>query len=190
MLADLLALSGYRDNHQEETSKNDRREGSWQPKQAEASFALAEFTPREEAAAPMKIPKIPTIVAAVVCAAFTYSQAQEAAVEEEAVAISATDTAALSANVGKQVIAEGVVVSAAKGPNDGARFLNFSEDTTGLSALIVPAVYSDLKPLEEYEGKTVKVTGKLETYKDKTQIRVSRIAQIEVVEAPEPAAAD
>jgi hypothetical protein len=34
------------------------------------------------------------------------------------------------------------------------------------------------------------VTGKLDPYKDKTQIRVSRIAQIEVVEAPEPAAAD
>jgi DNA/RNA endonuclease YhcR with UshA esterase domain len=138
----------------------------------------------------MKIPMFPTIVAAVVCAAFTYSQAQEAAVEEAAIAVSATDKAALTANVGKQVVAEGVVVSAAKGSNDGARFLNFSEDTNGLSALIVPAVYSDLKPLEEYEGKTVKVTGKLDTYKDKTQIRVSRIAQIEVVEAPEPVAAD
>jgi uncharacterized protein YdeI (BOF family) len=190
MLADLLALTGERDNHQEETPKTDRREGSWQPKQAVALFTLAELTPREEAAAPMKIPIIPTIVAAVVCAAFTYSQAQEAAVEEAAVAISATDKAALTANVGKQVIAEGVVVSAAKGPNDGARFLNFSEDATGLSALIVPAVYSDLKPLEEYEGKTVKVTGKLDPYKDKTQIRVSRITQIEVVEAPEPVAAD
>jgi DNA/RNA endonuclease YhcR with UshA esterase domain len=138
----------------------------------------------------MNIPKFTMIAAAVVCAAFTYSQAQEAAVEEAAIAISATDQAALTANVGKQVVAEGVVVSAAKGPNDGARFLNFSDDTTGLSALIVPAVYSDLKPLEEYEGKTVKVTGKLDAYKEKTQIRVSRIAQIEVVEAPEPAAAD
>lgn len=85
------------------------------------------------------------------------------------------------------MVAVGVVVSAAKGPKDGARFLNFSEDMNGLSALIVPAVYGDLKPLEEYEGKMVKVTGKLETYNDKTQIRVSRIAQIEVVEA---AAAD
>jgi DNA/RNA endonuclease YhcR with UshA esterase domain len=138
----------------------------------------------------MNTPKFTMIAAAVVCAAFTYSQAQEAAVEEAAIAISATDQAALTANVGKQVVAEGVVVSAAKGPNDGARFLNFSDDTTGLSALIVPAVYSDLKPLEEYEGKTVKVTGKLDPYKDKTQIRVSRIAQIEVVEAPEPAAVD
>jgi len=153
-------------------------------------FTLADFAPREEAAAPVKIPMIPTIVAAVVCVAFNYSQAQEAAVEEAAIAISATDTAALTANVGKQVIAEGVVVSAAKGPNDGARFLNFNDDTSGLSALIVPAVYPDLKPLEEYEGKTVKVTGKLDPYKDKTQIRVTRIAQIEVVEAPEPAAAD
>jgi DNA/RNA endonuclease YhcR with UshA esterase domain len=138
----------------------------------------------------MKIPTIPTIVAAVVCAAFTYSQAQEAAVEEAAVAISATDKAALTANVGKQVIAEGVVCCVAQGPNDGARFLNFSDDMTGLSALIVPAVYPDLKPLEEYVGKTIKVTGKLEAYKDKTQIRVSRIAQIDVVAAPEPAAAD
>jgi DNA/RNA endonuclease YhcR with UshA esterase domain len=138
----------------------------------------------------MNTPKFTTIVAAVVCAAFTYSQAQEAAIEEALIAISATDKAALTANVGKQVVAEGIVVSAAKGSNDGARFLNFSDDITGLSALIVPAVYSDLKPLEEYEGKTVKVTGKLDPYKDKTQIRVTRIAQIEVVEAPEPAVAD
>ncbi len=138
----------------------------------------------------MNIPKTLTVVAAVVFAAFTYSQAQEAAVEEAAVAISATDKAALSANVGKQVIAEGVVCCVAQGPNDGARFLNFSDDMTGLSALIVPAVYPDLKPLEEYVGKTIKVTGKLETYKDKTQIRVSRIAQIEVVETPAPVAAD
>jgi len=170
--------------------KTGGREAFWQPKQAAPLFALADFEPRDEAAAAMKIPKIPTIVAAVVCAAFTYSQAQEAAVEEAAIAISATDKAALTANIGKQVVAEGVVVSAAKGPNDGARFLNFSDDTSGLSALIVPAVYSDLKPLEEYEGKTVKVAGKLDSYKDKTQIRVSRITQIEVVEAPEPAAAD
>jgi hypothetical protein len=190
MLADLLALTGERDNHREETPKNGGREAFWQPKQAAASFALAEFTPREEAAAPMKIPKIPTIVAAVVLAAFTHLQAQEAAVEEATIAISATDKAALTANVGKQVVAQGVVVTAAKGSNDGARFLNFSEDTTGFSALIVPAVYSDLKPLEDYVGKTVKVTGKLDTYKDKTQIRVSRIAQIEVVEASEPVAAD
>jgi DNA/RNA endonuclease YhcR with UshA esterase domain len=190
MLADLLALAGERNNHQEETLETDRRDGLWQPKQVAPLFTLVGCAPRDKAAAAMKVPKIPTIVAAVVCAAFTYSQAQEAAVEEEAIAISATDTAALTANVGKQVIAEGVVVSAAKGPNDGARFLNFSDDTTGLSALIVPAVYPDLKPLEEYEGKTVRVTGKLDPYKDKTQIRVSRIAQIEVVEAPEPAAAD
>jgi hypothetical protein len=138
----------------------------------------------------MNTPKFTMIAAAVVCAAFTYSQAQEAAVEEAAIAVSATDNAALTANVGKQVVAEGVVVSAAKGSNDGARFLNFSEDKNGLSALVVPAVYGDLKPLEEYEGKTVKVTGKLETYNDKTQIRVSRIAQIEVVEASDPVAAD
>jgi DNA/RNA endonuclease YhcR with UshA esterase domain len=138
----------------------------------------------------MNIPKTLPIVAAVVFAAFTYSQAREAAEDAPAVAISATDQEALTANVGNQAVVEGVVVSAAKGPNDGARFLNFSEDKTGFSALIVPAVFPDLKPLEEYEGKTVKVTGKLDTYKDKTQIRVSRITQIEVVEAPEPAAAD
>jgi DNA/RNA endonuclease YhcR with UshA esterase domain len=148
------------------------------------------MSPVHEAGVPMNTPKFTMIAAAVVCAAFTYSQAQEAAVEEAAIAISATDQAALTANVGKQVVAEGVVVSAAKGSNDGARFLNFSDDTTGLSALIVPAVYSDLKPLDDYVGKTVKVTGKLDSYKDKTQIRVSRITQIEVVEVPAPVAAD
>jgi len=190
VLADLLALTGKRDNHREETPKTGCREALWQPKQAALLFALAAKGLEDEAGFAMKVPKIPTIVAAVVFAAFTYSQAQEAAVEEAAVAISATDKVALTANVGKQVVAEGVVLSAAKGSNDGARFLNFSEDKDGLSALIVPAVYGDLKPLEEYEGKTVKVAGKLETYQDKTQIRVSRISQIEVVESPEPAATD
>jgi len=185
-----LALTGKGNNHQGETPKNGGREAFWQPKQAVALFALADFAPGEEAPAAMNISKIPTIVAAVVLAAFTHLQAQEAAVEEATIAVSATDQEALTANVGNQAVVEGVVVTAAKGPNDGARFLNFSEDKTGFSALIVPAVFPQLKPLEEYEGKTVKVTGKLDTYKDKTQIRVSRIAQIEVVEAPEPVAAD
>lgn len=129
----------------------------------------------------MSIPQITAIVAAVVCAAFTYSQAREASEGEPAIVVSATNQAALTANVGNKVVVVGVVVTATKSSEDGARFLNFSDDTTGFSALIVPAVYPDLKPLEEYEGKMIKVTGKLETYKDKTQIRVSRISQIEVV---------
>lgn len=101
--------------------------------------------------------------------------------------LSATDTKALKAHLGRNVTVEGIVLTAAPGTKDGMRFLNFSESkTTGFVAAIVPAVYPKLRPLENYTGKLVRVTGPLETYKKKPQIKVTRISQIKMLPAPKP----
>lgn len=118
-------------------------------------------------------------VVAGMCVVFTCSQAQEATVEEKAASIRATNSAELAANIGRQVAVDGLIDSATKGPDDGARFLNFSAGNAELSARIVPEVYPDLKPLEEYEGKLVKVTGELEASEDKMQINVTNFSQVQ-----------
>ena len=102
--------------------------------------------------------------------------------------IRATDSAGLKAHVGRPVAVEGTVVSAGAGTSDGMRFLDFSAvEKRGFVAAVVPAVYPKLKPLEAYIGKTLRVTGTLEAYKKKTQIKVSRISQIKVLAPPKAA---
>jgi len=99
--------------------------------------------------------------------------------------ISATDAKALKAYIGKEVAVEGTVVSAGAGTSDGLRFFDFSAvEKRGFVAAVVPAVYPKLKPLETYIGKTLRVTGTLEAYKKKTQIKVTRISQIKVLATP------
>ncbi len=99
--------------------------------------------------------------------------------------LSATDSAALKAHLGKEVAVEGTVVAAAPGSQDKMRFLNFSETKNrGFVAAIVPAVYPKLRLLESYSGKAVRVTGTLEAYKKKTQIKVTRISQLKVLPPP------
>ena len=122
-------------------------------------------------------------VAAVVCSALSCSHAQDASAAEPILSIRVTNNAELAANIGKRIVVNGIVASAAKGANDGSRFLNFGDDKTGLSAVISPAVYPDLQPLEEYEGKQVHVTGELAASQDKMQINVECISQIKVAES-------
>jgi hypothetical protein len=99
--------------------------------------------------------------------------------------LSATDAKALKAHIGKEVAVEGTVVSAGAGTSDGLRFFDFSAvEKRGFVAAVVPAVYPKLKPLETYIGKTLRVTGTLEAYKKKTQIKVTRISQIKVLATP------
>jgi hypothetical protein len=103
--------------------------------------------------------------------------------------ISATDAKSLKAYVGREVAVVGTVVGAGRGTNDGLRFLDFStSESRGFVAAIVPAVYPKLKPLEGYIGQVLRVTGTLETYKKKTQIKVTRISQIKVLPPPAPGA--
>jgi DNA/RNA endonuclease YhcR with UshA esterase domain len=96
--------------------------------------------------------------------------------------VSATDASKLADHVGKEVVVEGVVKRAGRGPSDGVRFLNFDEATrTGFVAAIFPSAYSGIDPVEDYVGRTVRVSGELETYKERVQIKVSNAAQILVV---------
>ncbi|MBE2179314.1 MAG: hypothetical protein IAE97_02480 [Chthoniobacterales bacterium] len=137
----------------------------------------------------MKLPRIALVGAAVVMAAMvTPLTSVHAAPKKKAPAppvISATDTKALKANVGKEVSVEGLVVSTAKGDKDGMRFLNFSKSAkTGFVAGIVPAAYPKMQPLESYTGQFLRVTGTLETYKKRTQIKVTKISQIKKLSVP------
>jgi DNA/RNA endonuclease YhcR with UshA esterase domain len=96
--------------------------------------------------------------------------------------VSATDASMLADHVGKMVLVEGVVKRAGRGPSDGVRFLNFDgSGRTGFVAAIFPSAYSGIDPVEDYVGKTVRVSGELETYKEKLQIKVTDAAQIQVV---------
>lgn len=127
--------------------------------------------------------------AALLLAVLTLSASPAPAAEKaKRPVLSATDQAALKAHVGKEVAVEGTVVSTAKGTKDGMRFLNFSDSASGgFVAAVVPAVYPKLQPLESYAGRRLRVTGTLETYKQKTEIEVTRISQIKVLPAPKAA---
>jgi len=111
-----------------------------------------------------------------------------AAEDQEAPVVSATDTSRLADHVGKEVVVEGVVKRAGKGPNDGIRFLNFDGATrTGFVAAIFSGAFAGMDPIEDYVGKTVRVRGDLEAFNEQVQIRVNDAAQIEVVSGAEAA---
>lgn len=137
----------------------------------------------------MKLPKLSLVGAAFVMAALVIPVASlHAAPKKKAAAvpvISVSNKELLKAHIGKEVAVEGVVVSTAKGTKDGMRFLNFSKaKTTGFVAGIVPAAYPKMQPLESYTGQSLRVTGTLEAYKKKTQIKVTKLSQIKKLPAP------
>ncbi len=134
----------------------------------------------------MRFPTVRLVCTAMAFAVLAFLTGPVHAAPEKVVLplISATDATGLKAHVGQQVVVEGTVVSAGAGTNDGLRFLDFSAvEKRGFVAAVVPAVYPKLKPLETYIGRTLRVTGMLESYKKKTQIKVSRIRQIKVLPA-------
>jgi DNA/RNA endonuclease YhcR with UshA esterase domain len=105
--------------------------------------------------------------------------------------ISATDSKALKAHMGKKVSVEGDVVSVGRGPKDGMRFVNFGKsETTGFTAALVPAVYPKFPEMNDMVGKRVRVTGDLETYKKKSVIKVTRPTQVKVMKAPKAKVAE
>lgn len=113
-----------------------------------------------------------------------------AAKKTKAPVVNATDAKAIKANLGKKVSVEGTVISTGKGPKDGLRFVNFSDNkTTGFTAALVPAVYPEFPKLEDMVGKQARVTGTLETYKKKTIIKVSHPTQIKILKSKSKTAA-
>ena len=97
--------------------------------------------------------------------------------------IKASNAKELKANIGNKVSVEGKVTSVAKGPKDKMRFLNFGKsEKTGFTAALVPAVYPKFENLDRMVNERVRVTGKLETYKKKSVIKVTRPAQVKILE--------
>jgi len=139
----------------------------------------------------MNFPKSHTIMALAVIAfaPLTVSSSFAAPKAAKTPIISATDSKALKAHLGKKVSVEGDVLSVGKGPKDGMRFANFSKsETTGFTAAFVPAVYPKFPKMDDMVGKRVRVTGDLETYKKKSVIKVTRPTQVKVMKAPKATA--
>lgn len=84
--------------------------------------------------------------------------------------------------IGKDVTVKGVVVSVGKSSADKIRFLDFTNDRErGFVAAIFPVVFKSFGNLEKFIGRRVEVTGKLEAYKTKTQIKIVRESQLKVL---------
>lgn len=110
------------------------------------------------------------------------ARAEEVAVVEPPV-IQAEDKAALLANMGNEVIVEGVIKDIGTGPNDGIKFLNFGDRKVGFTAVIFRASFNQFpEGFDKYLQQKVRVRGELETYRDtQIQIRIITPDQIEIV---------
>ena len=99
--------------------------------------------------------------------------------------IDAWDQQSLQEQIGKDVAVMGIVVSAGRTSSDKIRFLDLtSNPSAGFVAAVFPVVYSQLGDMEKWIGKKVLITGRLEKYKSKTQIKIFNAAQIQIL-APE-----
>jgi hypothetical protein len=132
----------------------------------------------------MKLSISQTLAAAIVGLPLFFSMPAPAEEIPAPPVVEATDEQALEAAIGKDIVVEGTVVSTGKGPKDGVRFLNFSDDIeTGFIAAIFPVAYAVTAPLETYAGQSVKVRGRLGRYKKHTQIRIFTDGQLTILPA-------
>lgn len=96
--------------------------------------------------------------------------------------IDARKTTKLFASIGKEVVVRGKVISVGKSDADKIRFLDFTTDRQqGFVAAIFPAAYKSIGDLEKYKAQRVEVRGTLESYKSKTQIKVTRASQLKLL---------
>jgi hypothetical protein len=105
----------------------------------------------------------------------------------EPIVLPADDTAALAANEGREIAVEGTVVRIGSTPNGDLTFLNFTPQRGGFTAVIHRSNYDSFPDgFGAYNGRSLRVTGKLEIYQGETpQIRVSAPAQLTNIE-PRP----
>jgi DNA/RNA endonuclease YhcR with UshA esterase domain len=108
--------------------------------------------------------------------------------------VDATDKKALGEHLGKKVTVFGLIKST-KDWDGGANFLNF--DSREFMLVCFESEYAnfpDGKPAKLYKGKHVEVTGYINEYKKKLQIKLTHPGQIKIVdpkkEAKEKAEAD
>jgi DNA/RNA endonuclease YhcR with UshA esterase domain len=101
--------------------------------------------------------------------------------------ISAQDHQALLAHVGRDAAVEGIVVSVGRTSSDKIRFLDLTDNTTsGFVAALFPVVFNEVGEIEKWIGQKVRITGSLEKYKEKTQIKIFNAKQIQILPATEP----
>jgi len=133
----------------------------------------------------MKLPQSSFLITLIVLAAASFATSSVFAEQKpkaKTPVIKASNAKALKANIGNKVSVEGKVTSVAKGPKDKMRFLNFGKsEKTGFTAALVPAVYPKFENLDRMVNERVRVTGKLETYKKKSVIKVTRPAQVKIL---------
>ena len=116
---------------------------------------------------------IPVVLAFAVC---------QSALAGKIPTIDARKTDKLFASVGKEVVVRGKVISVGRSDADKIRFLDFTTDRErGFVAAIFPAAYKAIGDLEKYKGQRVEVSGVLEAYKAKTQIKVTKASQLKLL---------
>ena len=109
------------------------------------------------------------------------AEAAGPAAEQPADSIPARNVVTLRENVGKKVTVRGRVASTGES-RSGHQFLNFANSE--LTAVCYPehvAQFRDGKPSKTYREKHVELTGTVELYKNKLQIRLRAPAQIRIV---------
>lgn len=135
----------------------------------------------------MKNALLPVVLLSLLCLAS--SRAQEvAATEGETKVIQAENVAELEGLVGSDVVVEGIVRNVGKAPGDSITFLNFGDRKSGFVAVVFQSAYGQFPDgLDKFAQQKVRVTGKLEKYRDRQiQIKISTPDQIEVVEEAAP----
>ena len=99
--------------------------------------------------------------------------------------IDAWDQQSLQDQIGRDAAVMGIVVTVGRTSTDKIRFLDLTNNsTTGFVATVFPVVYSQLGDIEKWIGKKVLITGRVEKYKSKTQIKIFNASQIQIL-APE-----
>ena len=118
---------------------------------------------------------IPVVLAFAVC---------QSALAGKIQTIDARQTDKLFASVGEEAVVRGKVLTVGKSDADKIRFLDFTTDRDrGFVAAIFPAAYKAIGDLEKYKGQRVEVSGVLEAYKAKTQIKVTKASQLTLLPA-------
>lgn len=86
--------------------------------------------------------------------------------------------------IGTKATIEGRIARVGKTQGGGITFLNFSTTRNGFVGVIFKPAYAGFPDgFDQYRGKTVRISGKVEIYKDAVaQIVIKEPAQIEIVE--------
>ena len=96
--------------------------------------------------------------------------------------INAWDDQSLQAQIGRDAAIMGIVVSVGRTSSDKIRFLDLTNNAAkGFVAAVFPVVYPQIGDIEKWIGKKVLITGRLEKYKSKTQIKIFSASQIQIL---------